>query len=253
MKRGTLHLSHLVVFLFAAVLLFPGRSRATVVVHRTLDQMIADASHILWGRVLSVRPFVHPDNKYIYREVLIKPKEWLKNPLNLNVVRLYVLGGTVGNITTAVPGTASYKRGEEVVLFLEKRRSGGHFFTLGMAAGKYSVITKGGKKYLYRKTQGLAFYLQGQKNPISELNLSEKPLTLKFLREKISSIVRKTPKYQVVSTEKILQIVRLFSSFFKKNAKVTFLPEASPFRKIEANKPSSPFKVIDSEKREKSK
>ena len=63
-----------------------------------------------------------------------------KSPKNEETITIRQLGGTVDNMTSIVPGMPSFKRGEEVVLFLSAKDAKGYPWVVGLQQGKYTVF-----------------------------------------------------------------------------------------------------------------
>ncbi len=72
------------------------------------------------------------------------------------VITIRQLGGTVDKIISHVPGMPSFRKGEEVVVFLSAKDRTGYPSVMGLQQGKYSVITdEKGQKHVRNDLDGL--------------------------------------------------------------------------------------------------
>ena len=61
----------------------------------------------------------------------------------------------VANIASIVPGMPSFRKGEEVVVFLTQKDAAGYPWVMGLQQGKYSVVTaKNGTKMVRNDLAG---------------------------------------------------------------------------------------------------
>ena len=60
----------------------------------------------------------------------------------------------MGNIASIVPGMPSFRKGEEVVLFLTQKDAAGYPWVLGLQQGKYSVVDQAGLKMVRNDLAG---------------------------------------------------------------------------------------------------
>lgn len=78
-------------------------------------------------------------NKEIYTYFTLKVLEPVKGSHKDDVITIRQLGGVVGNIASIVPGTPTFKKGEEVVVFLTQKDVAGYPWVMGLQQGKFSV------------------------------------------------------------------------------------------------------------------
>ena len=96
------------------------------------------------------------DDNEIYTYITVRVVEGLKGSRKGETIVVRQLGGQVGSIASVVPGTASFRNGEEVVLFLSQNDKTGHPWVVGLQQGKYSISTdEQGKKRVRRDASGL--------------------------------------------------------------------------------------------------
>lgn len=110
---------------------------ATQVIQRTPQQLAQDSALIVDGKVTGVRSFWNEDHSRIYTEATVAVASTYKGSGGANV-RVVQPGGVVGNVRMTAQGALSWKRGEEVLLFLEPA-SPGAFQVAGFSQGKYEV------------------------------------------------------------------------------------------------------------------
>ena len=171
------------------------RAWSTVIVSKSLDQMIHDASRVVRGRVVQKKFIWGANKRYIYTEISVQVLEQMKGETQ-SVITVRKLGGVMDNIAAKVPGTEDYRLNEEVVLFLEVKRLNQYYFVMGLAAGKFEVLRQSGQVWLKRNMQGLTFHKPvGQKrvgSSVYHLNYSEAPLSLQTLRQRIKQAPKQT-------------------------------------------------------------
>jgi len=117
---------------------------ATVLVAMDIEDMAAVAPVVVVGEVNRVEADWNPQKTKIYTQVLITPEEVLKGPRQLGTVKLKLLGGRVGDVVADMIGAPRFEEGERVLVFLEPRKDGDGYLTLGMYQGKYKVFNAPG-------------------------------------------------------------------------------------------------------------
>lgn len=126
--------------LLLSLVAFVGTARATVMVEVPLDAMVRDADAIVVATVrrsearlvLDPRRGAEP---HTFTELAVS--EWIVGAGAGRVV-VEEIGGDLQGETLHVAGTPRYAPGEEVIVFLERRR-GGSLRTLAMSQGKLSI------------------------------------------------------------------------------------------------------------------
>ena len=132
--------------------LVTGSAGATTMRPFTTEGLVREAALVVRGTVVSERASFTPSRDRIYTDTTVHVREALVGRAGADIV-VRQLGGTVGDVSALVPGTARFTRGEEVVLFL---RTDGHFcYLVGMAQGKLSVGRRAGVEVLSRDLGGL--------------------------------------------------------------------------------------------------
>jgi hypothetical protein len=123
--------------LLAAALLLGLPAAATTMLRIELPELSQTADTVVHGTVLRVESRWSGDGRRIVTDVEIAVTEALKGQV-AGTVRLVQPGGTVGDIGQKIHGMATFKSGEEVVVFLN-RQSSRAFRVTGMSQGKYQV------------------------------------------------------------------------------------------------------------------
>ncbi|MGV3622548.1 MAG: hypothetical protein ACO1OB_17145 [Archangium sp.] len=130
---------------------------ATVIVHETFEQMTQHAPLIVRGRVLRNAAGWDDQKRRIWTWTELAVTERLKGAVS-GTVLMKQPGGEVDGIGQAVEGTASFKEGEDVIVFLDRAPDEkGTFRVYGMSAGKIFITRIDGKPVAARDTSGLAF------------------------------------------------------------------------------------------------
>jgi hypothetical protein len=110
---------------------------ATTVLQADLSELARTADTVVHGTVRRMESRWSGDGRRIVTDVEIQVIEALKGQPGTTVL-VTQPGGHVGDIGQVVHGLATFKQGEEVVLFLE-RRGPRAFRVAGMTQGKYQV------------------------------------------------------------------------------------------------------------------
>jgi hypothetical protein len=109
---------------------------ATTLVDASPEELAARADAVVRGTVESVEARRRPGSKRVFTYVRVRVTERLKGGEDAALVR--VPGGSADGYTQAVAGAPDFTEGEEVLLFLRKRR-GGQYEVERLALGKYAL------------------------------------------------------------------------------------------------------------------
>jgi hypothetical protein len=178
---------HLLVAALLAVL----PAEATTLLAQDLAELSQSADAIVRGTVRELESRWTGDRMRIVTQVEVEVAEALKGAPGASVT-IVQPGGVVGDIGQKVSGLASFERGEEVVLFLE-RRPGGIFLVSGMAQGKFRVERSSDGRALFaipeREIEALLL------DPLTRLPVPPRvgPIALEELRERIRENLRRPP------------------------------------------------------------
>jgi hypothetical protein len=95
-------------------------------------------------------------NKEIYTYITLRVLEPVKGSSKDEVITIRQIGGVVDNIASVVPGTPTFKKGEEVVVFLSRHDAAGYPWVMGLQQGKFSVSQdENGAKKVRNELEGL--------------------------------------------------------------------------------------------------
>jgi hypothetical protein len=128
-----------------SALALPGPAAATILRPFDLAALSREAQAVVRGRVVSQESVRDEPSGRIYTHSAVEVLEVVKGPVLAPDPRPGVaprvvvrqMGGTIGDETMTVPGTADVQVGEEVVLFLRTDERFGYL--VGMHQGKYGV------------------------------------------------------------------------------------------------------------------
>lgn len=110
---------------------------ASQAVRLDLERMTRASDEIVVGKVARVESRWTPDRRMIVTEIQVTVSERLKGTAAKSVT-IVQPGGVVGDIGQKVSGMPRFRRGDEVVLFLE-RHAPQRFVVTGMAQGKFRI------------------------------------------------------------------------------------------------------------------
>ncbi|MBI3182062.1 MAG: hypothetical protein HYZ28_07940 [Myxococcales bacterium] len=114
-----------------------GPASGTTMLAQDIVSLSRGADAVVQGKVTRVESRWNGDRTRIITEVDIEISEALKGAPGKKITVVQP-GGVVGEIGQQVGGVASFREGEEVVVFLEAR-PGSTFLVSGMAQGKFRV------------------------------------------------------------------------------------------------------------------
>jgi hypothetical protein len=112
-------------------------SLATQVIQRTPQQLAKESQLVVDGKVSSVRSYWNDDRSKIFTEAVVTVGATYKGGTSPSV-RVVQLGGVVGNVRMTAHGAPQWKKGEEVLLFLEPSVPGA-FQVAGFSQGMYLI------------------------------------------------------------------------------------------------------------------
>lgn len=123
--------------LSAALIGLPLEGRAAVVAPLDLGQMVALADVIVHGEVEAVTTRELEPGGAIFTVVEVRVLEALLGAQTAGRIEVWVMGGQVGDRSMYVPGSSTYRTGEEVVLLLSRWRQ--HLVQVAVGVGKFRV------------------------------------------------------------------------------------------------------------------
>jgi hypothetical protein len=161
---------------------------ATSLLYRDVPALTRDADAIVVGRVAKSESRWTADHRRIVTEVTVEVSESLKGAPGSTVL-VRQPGGQIGDIGQRVDGMASFAKGEEVLVFLQ-RRPDNSFFLAGMAQGKYRVEREAdGKVLAHPESPGSARFIDPQTQ--SEIVVKPQTLELPTLKSEIRNALAK--------------------------------------------------------------
>lgn len=128
--------SHRPVLALVLALLASSAFLGTTVERLSLDDLTFKAHTIVRGRVLDVTSRWDNERRFILTETRVDVGEVWKGSA-ARVISLTTIGGRVGDTILQVSGMPAFASGEEIVVFLEKKRELN--IVLGLSQGKLRV------------------------------------------------------------------------------------------------------------------
>src|SRR5947209_4489421 len=110
----------------AALAILAAPSFASTVQKVTLQELTKKSDSIVMARVDDATASWDANHKEIYSYYTLHILQPVKGRKGETTITLRQIGGTVGNIASVVPGMPSFKKGEEVVLFLTQKDAAGY-------------------------------------------------------------------------------------------------------------------------------
>jgi len=133
-----------------------GLASATTVRHMDTRGLVASSQEIVIGRVLDVCASWNEKRTKITTEVEIEVNRSLKGE-PARRLKLVQLGGELDGVRYTVPGCATFRPGEEALVFVWRDRSG-RAQVNALAQGKFEISRDGatGRAMVQRREPGLA-------------------------------------------------------------------------------------------------
>jgi hypothetical protein len=143
------------VALAAFSLLAASTASATSMVKMSLRDLAKKSDTIVLARVED-ETARYDANKEIYSYYTLRVLEPVKGARGETTITVRQIGGVVDNIASIVPGTPTFRKGEEVVVFLTSKDAAGYPWVMGLQQGKYSVVAdENGTKHVRNELDGL--------------------------------------------------------------------------------------------------
>lgn len=119
---------------------FPGAVQASVVYRATAQEMVQQAQKIFYGRVVGRSTFQERQTRHLYTRVRLLVFEGVKNSREGEEIPVQVLGGKKGQQETRVPGAATMRLGQEVLLFVSRKAASAPWMVVGLSYGRFLVV-----------------------------------------------------------------------------------------------------------------
>ena len=144
-----------------------GLATATTVQKFSLADLAKKSETIVLARVEDETARWEDGKKEIYTYITLRVLDPVKgmsrngdngkSPKAEETITIRQLGGTVDNMTSIVPGMPSFRRGEEVVVFLSAKDARGYPWVFGAQQGKYTVYSdENGFKHVRNDVDGMS-------------------------------------------------------------------------------------------------
>lgn len=169
--------------LLVGTALTPTRTGATTMIELDVPDLTLRSDAVIRGTVQNVQSRWSSDGMRIITEIEIGVDESMKGEAGQSV-KVVQLGGEVGDIGQRVDGLASFEKGEEVVLFLE-RQGTQRFQVSGMAQGKYRIERTQDKKAAFAVPEPLGAVNLVDPLTFEPVEPKRPPLDLESLRQQI--------------------------------------------------------------------
>jgi len=149
--------SRLAMVAFAALALVGSSTAyATTVLKMSLKDLARKSDAVVMARVEDQVARYDVD-KEIYTYITLKVLDPVKGSHKDDLITIRQLGGQVDNIASIVPGMPTFKKGEEVVVFLSQKDRAGYPWIMGLQQGKYSISQdQNGTKRVRNELDGTA-------------------------------------------------------------------------------------------------
>jgi hypothetical protein len=176
----------ILLFVGSVGLLRPAPARATLLRGLSLEELCDGSSVIVRGKVVS-RAAAWRGGR-IYTRVTLRVTASLRGGHRAGqTVSFWRLGGRVGRYAQLVRGAPTFRPGEHVLVFLQRR--GGHRFVTGMAQGRFTILPARATATQPTVTQGLAgARLTGGRRAL------RRPTPLSRFEGRIRAVLRRRPR-----------------------------------------------------------
>lgn len=142
------------VALAALALLGANMASATTVMKFSMKDLAVKSSSVVVGRVEDAVAR-YDTNKEIYTYITLKVLDPVKGSHKDDIITIRQLGGVVDHIASVVPGMPTFRKGEEVVVFLSQKDKAGYPWVMGLQQGKFTISEdSNGTKRVRNELQG---------------------------------------------------------------------------------------------------
>ncbi len=147
-------------------------AQAASVEKLTLGQMVKMSPRIVVGTVTDVSSAWNENHTQVFTTVTVDVSESLKGSAS-GAITFQQVGGVVGDIRVSVPGFPVFRKGSELLLFLNNDPSG-HIPTVGLGQGKFDVFVddRTGEKMVANDVLGLEMLDAGKLTEASTMRMS---------------------------------------------------------------------------------
>lgn len=163
---------------------------ASIVLQLSDQQMTQRAGQIVRGKVVRKYSKWLKSKRRIYTYITLAVLDRIKGSQKTTELTIRQVGGAANGIGMHVPGSAKFKLGEEVLVFLEPSRASKHSLVMGMSFGKYRVVMnpKTKVKMLERDLHGVSLAQYNAQKKLQIKHASPRMLKPKPLRDFVMKI-----------------------------------------------------------------
>jgi hypothetical protein len=140
-------------------LMFTQGAQAAAVLQQSFEEMTARSDLVVRG--VAGRSRAAWEAGRIVTSTEVSVVELIKGEPH-RLVEVRQPGGVVGDVGQRVEGAATFRLGEEAVLFLQRPRRGKGYVVLGMSAGKVRLQKTSLGTVAVRELEGIAFVAPGE-------------------------------------------------------------------------------------------
>jgi hypothetical protein len=139
-QRYARRLSVLLVYLALAA---ASSTQASTVQKLSFERLVDEADVIVRGKVQELKNSPASDRSSVSTLIRVSVEKQFKG-VKVSSVTVEQPGGFLGTVVQSVPGSAEFSSGEDVILFLKRRREGA-FAVVGGKQGKFTAKAQPGK------------------------------------------------------------------------------------------------------------
>ncbi|MBU6375775.1 MAG: hypothetical protein KGQ59_07255, partial [Bdellovibrionales bacterium] len=178
-------------------------------------------------------------NRQIYTFYELTPSEVFKGSLaDSGRVIIRELGGSKNGVRMSIPGSANFKRGEEVIIFLGNSNSDGSHTVRGMMMGKFWIESFKGEEYVVGP--GALAPDEIQEGAITHSDESHStPDRSRYTLKALRALVRNESPSPAISPSKISTVPPQLSQTSSAVAENPLLPSPSPSAPIDEPPPAA--------------
>jgi hypothetical protein len=117
-------------------------AQASTVQKLSFDGLVDEADVIVRGKVEELKNSPASDRSSVSTVIRVSVEKQFKG-IKVSSVTIEQPGGSLGTVIQSVPGSAEFSSGEDVILFLKRRRKGA-FAVVGGKQGKFTAKAQPG-------------------------------------------------------------------------------------------------------------
>ena len=156
-------------------------AQASIVLKMSDQQLAQGATSIVHGKVVNKTSKWDKKHRRIYTFVTLSVLTMVKGKATQQEIVVRQLGGEASRYGMRVPGTARFSLGEEVLVFLQKKATLAQPMVMGMAWGKFRVMTdpRTKQRLIERNLNGLTLAVRTKSGRVQLLHKHKHAHTLK--------------------------------------------------------------------------